>query len=230
MHVRLVQMFDAVEKETNGRLVVKIFPNATLASQGDVVPQIREGAIQITANSSSTFFGGLVPGVEIDVVALAFSSPEQAFRAMDGALGAWVCQQFQSRGLFGFPKKFDLGMRQVSTYTKPMRSLADVQGTKLCVPAAKLVVDFWQGLGASPLAISSNQWYTSMQTHLADGEDSPLQVIEAFQVVRGAALSRDHQSHVGLFSGSVANGTGLETRFRLTFKTSYCETKRNMRN
>ena len=55
-------------------------------------------------------------------------------------------------------------------------------GLKLIVPVANIVVDFWKALDVAPLPVPSNEWYTSLQTHLADGAESPLLTFETFKL------------------------------------------------
>ena len=117
-----------------GRLVVKTFPNSQLGGQNQVVPQLRLGAIEL-CNYSSSAFAGVVPASEIDVLGFAFRSPEQACRVMDGPLGAYVRDQFSTRGLYAFPKKWDLGMWQMTTSTKAVQSVEGLAGPPEGLPA-----------------------------------------------------------------------------------------------
>ena len=177
----LTQLWETVKTESGGRLVVTIFPGSQLAAQDQIITQVRLGAVQICTYANSTF-SGVVPSVMIDSVGFAFTTSQQAWRAMDGALGAYVREQFAAKGLIAMPKKFESGMRQVSTSTKPIRTAADFVGLKMCVAAANLSVELFKTLGASPAPIPSNEWYTSLQTHLVDGVDCPLRTTDSFKL------------------------------------------------
>jgi tripartite ATP-independent transporter DctP family solute receptor len=181
LHVRMIELWEAVKKETNGRLVVTTFPNSQLGGQSQTVTQLRLGAVQFFAASSSAF-SDAVPVCDIDGVGFAFRSSEEAWRVMDGALGDYVRDQFTSRGLFAFPRKWDLGMRQLTSSTRAIRNVADFNGFKIRVPIANLSVDFFRTLGAAPVTTSSNELYTSLQTKIADGQESPLLTIETFKL------------------------------------------------
>ena len=180
-HVRVVQMWEAVKSETGGRLVVTTFPNSELASQNQIVPQVRLGAVQFCAYGGSAF-SGLVGVAEIDSVAFAFSSSPQAWRVMDGPLGAYVRQQFIGAGMFCMPKKYESGMRQIGGTAQPVTTLNDLAGLKIEVPIARISTEFFQGLGASPAPVPSNEWYTALQTHLVGAVDCPVYVIESFKL------------------------------------------------
>jgi len=179
-HIRLVQMWDAVKAETRGRLVVTTFPNGTLAGSNDIVGQLRLNAIQFAATASAGW-SGIIPVVSIDALPLAFSSSQQAWHVMDGPLGAYVRDQFTSRGIFLFPKKYEFGVRQVTSSTKQITTLADMMGFKLLIPSATIFVEFWRALGAIPVTMGASEFYTAMQTHVVDGSDNPLLSIESFR-------------------------------------------------
>jgi TRAP-type transport system periplasmic protein len=177
LHVRMVQMALAVQAETNGRLRITIFPNNTLGSQSSVLTQLRQGAIQLLANLSAVY-SSVVPVAAIDSVGFAFSSPRDPVVVMDGPLGVYVRKEFAARGLYAFEKAWDQGMKQVTSSGKPVRSVADFANFKIRTPPAKIAVDLWTTLGASPTPLDSNESYTSMQTHLVDGSESTLSNIE----------------------------------------------------
>ena len=204
IHLRTVQMWDAVKAETDGRLVVSTFPANQLAAQNQIVPQLRLNAVQFIIYAGSAF-SGVVPIVEIDSVGFTFTSPEQAWRVMDGTLGEYVRKDFVAHGLVAMPKKFDQGMREVCASTKPLKTAADFAGLKMAVPIAKLSVDFFKTLGAAPSPIPSNEWYTSAQTHLIDGVDCPFGIVEDFKLYEVQKF-QNVTNHMWLGQWLVANG------------------------
>jgi tripartite ATP-independent transporter DctP family solute receptor len=101
------------------------------------------------------------------------------FAAMDGSLGAYLRQQMEAAGFVVFPKMFDLGFRQITSSTHPIRTADDFTGFKIRTPPSKIFVDLFQTLGAQPTSISFNELYTSLQTHVVDGQETPYSVIES---------------------------------------------------
>ena len=204
IHRALSGFCDAVRTETNGRLAITVFPNGVLASQDKIVNQVQLGAVQLMSYGSSAY-SGIVPVVEIDSVGFTFTSSPQAWRVMDGSLGEFVRRQFSDRWIFAFPKKFESGMRQITTSTKAVKTLGDLAGLKLEVPIAKLSVDFFKALGAAPDPIPSSAWFTSLQTHVVDGCDTPIVTIETFklyEVVKFVSIT----NHMWNGMWMVANG------------------------
>src|SRR5271166_3301893 len=95
--VRAVQMWKAIEQETNGRLVVKTFPDSQLGGDTQMITQLRSGALQFLTEPGA-LLGGFVPASQIDGIAFAFKDTKQAFGAMDGELGEFVRKEIQAKG------------------------------------------------------------------------------------------------------------------------------------
>ncbi|MGH7714861.1 MAG: TRAP transporter substrate-binding protein, partial [Vulcanimicrobiaceae bacterium] len=173
---RAEQMWQAVERETNGELHVDTFPNSVLGGDSQMITQLRSGALQFLTEPGA-LLQGVVPEAAIDGVAFAFKDTATAFRAMDGELGNFVIEAIQAKGIHCIPKPFDNGMRHI-TANKPIHTAADVDGLKIRVPASAIFVDMWKTLGASPTPINVSELYSALQTHIVEAEENALINIE----------------------------------------------------
>ena len=180
-HIRMVQMAQAIKAETNGRMDIQIFPNAVLGGTTALVSQLRAGAIQLLQIGNPSW-SGVVPASALESVGFAFKSTKQALDAMDGALGEYIRKDFAAKSLYAFRRPFDLTFSQTTSSSKPIRTAADFAGIKLRTPASPIVVDFFRALGASPVPLDSKELYTALQTHIVDGQESPITVIESFRL------------------------------------------------
>ena len=181
LHVRCVQMAKAIRDETQGRLEIQLFPNSTLGSTTSMLSQVRLGSIELTILGNATYTG-MVPVYSIDNVAFAFSTWQQPIEALAGPLGAYMRQELAAKGLHAFDDVWALGFQQITTSTKPIRTADDFSGLKLRTPPAAIIVELFKALGASPVAITTDELYTALQTHLVDGQEEPFSVIEAFRL------------------------------------------------
>ena len=91
-------------------------------------------------------------------------------------------KQIEAKDLLGYPAVYDVGMRQVTSLSKPVLTLADYPGFRIRVPKAKISVDLFATLGATPVPLDGTEIYTGLQTHLVDGQESPLATIESFKL------------------------------------------------
>ncbi len=180
LHVRMVQLWNEVSQLTGGRLEVKVFPFGQLGAGQGLTEVVRSGAVQF-GSTASFLWSGAVPVAAIDSLGFLFSDVKQAFRLMAGPLGEYVRAAFATRGMYAFPNEWDLGLRQITTSTKPIRNLADLAGVRIRTPAAKVSFDLFQTLGASPTVVDSTGQYAAMKTHLVDGQETPFITIETFR-------------------------------------------------
>ena len=179
--IALGQMAAAINAETHGRMEVQVFPNAVLGSGLSMLSQVRLGSIQFYwANSSS--YSSVVPLAQIDGIGFIFASEKKAFSAMDGPLGAYVRQEFLSKGLYAFDKPTSNGFRETTSGVKPIRTVDDLAGIKIRTLPAPVYIELFKALGASPAPVDFSEMYTALQTHLVDGCELAPNAIEAFRI------------------------------------------------
>ena len=191
LSVAMKDLWDAVRKDTNGRLDVTVFPNNQLGGDTAMLQQLRSGALQVM-----TLDGGIleavVPVAAIQSVGYAFVDSASAFRAFDGKLGAHVRGEIAAKGIHAFDKIWENGMRQITTSPKPIRRADDLGGFKIRTPNSRMALDVFKSLGAAPTPLNFSELYTALQTHVVDGQENPLANIEFarfFEVQKYLSLS-----------------------------------------
>ncbi len=180
LHKRLVEMWDAVKAETNGRVQVQTFPENNQIAGGD------PGALNMVVSGELDFFtlnggsiGNLVPAANVQGVLFAFRTPAQVFDSLDGDLGDYLREEMKSKGLYAIPKGcFDNGFHQITCSTRPIRSVDDLQGLKIRTPDAPIYVDAWKALGAIPVVANFNKLYETLKSGTAEAQTNPLAVAE----------------------------------------------------
>ena len=198
MHVRVTQLWNEVARTTDGRLVVRVFPNSSLGSDTAILTEIRAGAVQL-ASLPAQSATGLIPALSIVSTGFAFKSEAAALAAIDGRLGEAIRREIDVKGFKTVaPPSLELGLKQLTTSARPIVNPADLNGLKIRVSPARIIVDLFRTLGATPTPVDFAQTYTALQTHLIDGTDLPVSVIEVsryFEVQR--YLSRTNHTWGG---------------------------------
>ncbi|SFB20992.1 tripartite ATP-independent transporter solute receptor, DctP family [Collimonas sp. OK607] len=164
-------------KESNGRLNIELFANGQLGSDTDMISQVRSGGIDMLS-TAGTVWGTLVQATSINAVAFAFPDYATVWKALDGDLGAHVRSQFAKFNLVPQTKIWDHGFRHVTNSSKPLNVPADIAGMKVRVPMAPILVSLFRALGAAPASINYAELYTALQTHIVDGQENPLNVVD----------------------------------------------------
>jgi tripartite ATP-independent transporter DctP family solute receptor len=182
-HLRLVEMWTAVRKETGGRVETQVFPqnNKHPGSDPAVLQMLVSGEIQFFTLMGG-ILGNVVPAANIQQVPFAFRSADHAHRALDGPLGAYLREEMAAKGIVGFPVgAFDNGMRQVGSRTRPVRVPADLAGLKVRVPDGKMFDDMVRAFGAVPLTVNSSDIYAALKNGTVDAQENPLAYMDLFK-------------------------------------------------
>lgn len=202
-NVRAKEIFAAIKDKTGGKLDIGVFPNNELGGASAVFTQLRTGAVQFMM-ALDGIVASVAPVAAIPGVGFAFKDTDQAFSAFDGPLGAYVTKEISSKGLYCYPRPFLNGMRQITTSTKPIVNVGDLEGLKIRTPPNKLAVDMFRTLGASPTPMNFTELYTALQTHIVDAQENPVAIVEVgrlYEVQKYLSIS-NHMWSAEFFIGN----------------------------
>lgn len=178
INVRMREAAQRIRDASGGRVSVQVFPAGQLGTDTDMLSQVRSGALHFYT-ASGLVLSTLVPVSAINATGFAFTDYGQVWKAMDGELGAHIRANIEKSGLMVFDKIFDIGFRQISSNAAPVRKPEDMKGFKIRVPPSQLGVSLFRALGASPVTLNWGETYTALQTHVVDGQENPLSIIES---------------------------------------------------
>lgn len=182
---------EKIRARTDGRVEILIFPNSQLGSEMDMLTQLRAGAIDLYT-ISGLVLSSLVPVAAINGIGFAFPDYADVWKAMDGSLGGHVRAAIDKFDVITLERIWNGGYRQVTSSAKPIRTPADLEGFKIRVPVSPLWTSMFKALGAAPTSINWGEVYTSLQTKVVDGQETPLVSIESaklYEVQKYCSLS-----------------------------------------
>lgn len=174
-HPLSVNAFKAAEKiaaDSKGRVAIKYFPSSQLGGDTDMLAQVRSGALDFYTTSAS-FMTTLNPAVGASALGFAFKDYAAIWNAVDGDVGRVARKAAAAVNIHVFEKYWDLGFRTVGA-SRPITSLADLQGLKIRVPVLPMFFGMFKALGAAPVSMNFSELYTSLQTRLVEGQENPL--------------------------------------------------------
>ena len=177
MNIRAKEMADAVQKDTQGRVEIRIFPSSQLGSDTDMLSQVRNGGVEFFT-LSGLILATLVPAASITGIGFAFSDYNAVWKALDGDLGAHVRREIGKANLVAMDKIWDNGFRQITSSTKPIQTADDLKGFKIRVPVSPLWTSMFKAFDSAPASINFNEVYSALQTKIVDGQENPLAIID----------------------------------------------------
>lgn len=173
LNTSMAKVRDRVARETDGRVLIELFPKNQLGSDADMLSQLRSGALELFAQTP-VLLSTLVPVASISGIGFAFPTYEKVWEAMDGPLGAHVRATFEKANLVCLEKCWNHGFRQTTSSSRPIRVPDDFNGFRIRVPPSPLWTAMFKSFGAAPVSIPWAETYTAMQTKIADGLEQPL--------------------------------------------------------
>ncbi len=180
-----------INETTKGEVNALVFPNNQLGDDTHMLANLRSGAMQMMAIGDN-ILATLVPSAAIDNIGFAFHDAQTAWKALDGEVGEIVRADIDKAGLVAMHNAWDEGFRQTTTSTKPIVTPADFDGFKIRVPPSPISLALFKALGAAPVSINVAELYTALQTHVVDGQENPLSIIETtkfYQVQKYCSLT-----------------------------------------
>jgi tripartite ATP-independent transporter DctP family solute receptor len=170
--VRITQAVNRIRTETGGRLNITQFINGVMGSEVANIGQVRSNTIQFTI-SPSVALSTVVPGIAVDGLGFAWHDLKQVYDAYDGPMGDHIRGLIAAKGIHPFAKTMDIGMRNITSSTKPVRNVDDFTGFRIRIQPGPISIDLFRTLGASPTPIVYTELYLSMQNKVVDGMDAP---------------------------------------------------------
>jgi tripartite ATP-independent transporter DctP family solute receptor len=166
------RMGKKLEKETNGRISIQMYPSMQLGGEKEMIEQAQVGALQIARIS----VGAMGPVVdELNVFNLPFVFRDEAHmrKVIDGPIGQGLLEKItaspQSRlVVLGW---MDAGTRNVYS-NKPVTKPEDLKGQKIRMMGNPLFVETMNAMGGHGVAMGFNELFGALQTGVVDGAEN----------------------------------------------------------
>ncbi|MCL2895600.1 DctP family TRAP transporter solute-binding subunit [Brenneria tiliae] len=181
---------DDVQKQTDGRVSIKLFPNGQLGNEKNLVEGLQIGSLQ----AGIIGCGSLQPiDAKFGIVELPYSWPNRqaAYAAYDGELGnklETLAEKYHLKIL----SWWENGYRHVTNNRAPIASPDDLAGLKIRVTPDKMRLDSFTALGASPAPLAFGELYSALQQRVFDAQENPLSIIDSsslFEVQKYLSLT-----------------------------------------
>jgi tripartite ATP-independent transporter DctP family solute receptor len=163
-----------IETKTNGRLKVKLFPDAMLASKGEeIVTGLQTGAFDFTNLALGSWGDYTKAFMPFNMPYLFFDS-KIVYDFLDGKMGEEMRKQLLAdTGVMNI-SWLDIGFRQVTNNVRQVKNPSDMVGLKMRTMADPFQIKAMKALGASVIALPYSELFTALQQGVVDGEENPI--------------------------------------------------------
>jgi tripartite ATP-independent transporter DctP family solute receptor len=161
-----------MEKATNGRISVQMYPSMQLGGEKEAIEQAQVGAIAF-ARVSVGPMGAVVDDLNVFNLPYVFRDTAHAQKVMDGEIGKELLDKVTNsgRGLIGLCW-MDAGARSFYNTKKPIKSMADLKGMKFRVMGNPMFVDMANSMGGNGVAMGYDQVFNALSTGVIDGAEN----------------------------------------------------------
>ncbi len=179
-HLLGLRLKEVVEKATNGRVEVKVFPGGQLGTPQAHIEGVRLGTIEGYSNPAD-FFAGVDARFGTFSIPYLFKDRDHANRTLaDPELRAYILNMAEEKGVIGFNIA---GQAESHYFAKnPIRRLADFNGKKLRVNATPAERARMAAFGATAVPMGLAEMITSLQSGVIDGTMSGISIYVNFNL------------------------------------------------
>jgi TRAP-type C4-dicarboxylate transport system substrate-binding protein len=163
-----------IEKRTNGKVIVTVFPGGTLTPADKCYDGVVRG-ISSVGSSALSYTRGRFPLMEAIDLPLGYKNATVATNLANAAY-----KKFQPKELNDVKVMYFLGHGPGLFHTKkPVRNLEELKGLKIRTTGlgAKIVAAF----GATPVAMTMGETYEALSKNVVDGSSAPMAALEGFK-------------------------------------------------
>lgn len=182
-----------VERNSNGRIEVSVFPSNQLGDYASMLQQVQRNLLSmamINVGLYATYF----PDIQALDIPFLFRSPLVANELLviqEGSYGKELSDRMAEKTNLRVLTFFCGAMRDFSNSKREIKTPDDMKGLRIRVMQIPSHIKTVEALGASATPISYSELYTALQTGVVDGQDNPpfvLNTIRLYEVQKYVTL------------------------------------------
>lgn len=179
-----------LEKHTNGKYKVNIYPNNQLGSEREMIKNLTMGSMDLGVITNAVVGSFVGPFMALD---LPFMFPERevAHAVLDGSVGEMLLSKLDKLQIKGLAFS-EGGFRHMINNIRPIKTPEDTKGIKFRVMQTPIYIGMFQSLGSNAIPMPWNEVYTATQQKVIDGLEIPIPVIYSskyFEIVKYLSLT-----------------------------------------
>lgn len=216
VHKALSYLADKTKEYSNGELVIRIYPNATLGNERESLELMNSGALQMVKVNAASL-ESFAPDYSLFSLPFLFRDRDHYYRVLQSDLGKKILKSSESKGFVGITY-YDGGARSFYA-NKPITKPEDLAGMKIRVQQSPSAITMMKALGGVATPMAQGELYTALQQGVVDGGENSTVVYSDMRHAEVAKVySRDEHTMVPdvlIISTSALNNLGDKERTAL---------------
>lgn len=162
---------ELIEKETNGRIKMQLFPDGQMGNDQSMMDSLKMGTLDMMVTSSAPIANTTKTFLVFDLPFL-FTSEKVADTVLDGPVGQEILDTLKGTGLIGLVF-WENGFRNITNSKKPINTPDDLKGLKIRTMQNPIHLDSFKTWGANPVPMPFNEVFTALEQKVIDGQENP---------------------------------------------------------
>ena len=180
-HIALEEFKRVLEAETNGNIMVELYPNGILGDDASMLEQVALGSLHSCLLLAGPYYVSDIDGRgNIEELPYLFDDVEAARAGYDGEFGEYVRTELIEPLLHVKVLDFwESGFRNFTNNIRPIYTPQDMAGIKFRVPDSEIRKWTFEAYNATGVPMSWSEVYTGLQQGTIDGQENPIAVVYA---------------------------------------------------
>jgi tripartite ATP-independent transporter DctP family solute receptor len=181
INVSLMHYADWVKEQTEGRVIIRLYPDEKLGDNTDMAQQLVTGeldAMMMPQGVEATY----APKIATLGLPFLFTSYEQAWAVTeDEEVAEGLTQGLEDYNMIQLAF-WENGMRQITNSVREVKTPDDVNGLKIRIPDDAMTEAIFGELGASTTKFAWSKTYDALKQGTFDGQENPVANIYASKI------------------------------------------------
>lgn len=176
-HTESVWAAQEIEKRTDGRYHIDVYPASQLGKETDINQGLTLGSVDMIISGSSFAARSFKP-IGVTYYPYTFRDVDHLLAYTKSDVFEELAQGYEDKSGHHIVAVTYYGTRHTSS-NKPIKSCADMQGLKMRVPDVPAYLAMPQACGANTAPIAFAEVYLALQNGTVEAQENPLTTIEA---------------------------------------------------
>ena len=178
VNISLQHYADWVNEKTDGRVIIRLYPNETLGDNTEMAQQLVTGeldAMMMPQGVEATY----APKIAALGLPFLFTSYEQAWAVTDNEkIAGMLTDELDNYNLIQLAF-WENGMRQITNSVREINEPGDMAGLKFRIPDDDMTASIIRELGGTATKFSWTKTYDALKQGTFDGQENPIANIYA---------------------------------------------------
>ncbi|MEH7125849.1 DctP family TRAP transporter solute-binding subunit [Bacillus sp. JJ1503] len=166
-----------IEKASDGKIKVQVYPNGQLFGDKDVFQNIVANNVQFTQIDMAKLVGD-DPRFNIPSLPFLFKGDDEAVKFWEGEKGKEILSSLEKDGLYGLAM-WPNGPKHLTNNIRPIKSPEDLKGIKFRTQGGQVLEKVFSTVGAGSVSMPFTELYTALQQGTVDGQTNTFVNIES---------------------------------------------------